>query len=37
MLEPICFSLSDEVGHYEVIESLTETVGSAEPEVSVLT
>jgi hypothetical protein len=26
MLEPICFSLSDEVGHYEVIESLTESV-----------
>jgi hypothetical protein len=25
-LEPMCFSLSDEVGHYEVIESLTESV-----------
>jgi hypothetical protein len=37
MLEPICFSLSDEVGHYEVIESLTEIVGPAESKVSMLT
>lgn len=28
MLEPICFSLSDEVGLYHVIKSLTESVGS---------
>jgi hypothetical protein len=37
MLEPICFSLSDEVGHYEVIESLTEIVGPSGPTPSTLT